>query len=194
MKRPSWNWRGALVTAVITLVAGGLGSLLTTLITNHFQEARRSAEIRERSYARLLAVRDAWAQAIESEQSFDVLFQYHWNRFHLLKDSFDREQAVRYLEKQDRLIEEISACKREALSALGESRSHFRFSSDTEKLIADLERMDPKRVEEPSVASEDALEEWTQEQLDVASRLPDRELRPTINKILEAMLKHVGER
>ena len=195
LKQPN-TWLAPLITAVFTLVGVFAGNYLNQMNTYFLQEKKNIYEMQVESYSKLMGLKLAWSQAIETHSEADLLSQYYDSRSVIKGNRGDLEEAKRQNDRAIVLIQRVSDIQREVFQALGAVRIAFEPTAELETAVDAIYHFKTIVVRPPSpeVKTVHQLDEWKNRQDGLLSQFVKEEYENKFDPLLAELLRQIRAR
>ena len=192
------NTRYSLITqtlaGVFTLLGVVLGSYLNQQNSFALQQRQQRFEMRNTSYAKLMGLKLAWAQAINTNSEAKLLSEYYDARFHMTGNHDDLDEAKRQNDRGIALIPRISDLQREVFQALGDVQLGFAPTAELEAAVDAIYRYRTINVKPPGLArTVKELDAWKEENNQRLPVLLKQEYEDKFDNLLQELLRQLRQ-
>jgi hypothetical protein len=188
--------RGTLKAILITSVLTLIGVCVTTYVVQDFRDkSHREEFLREKrlqSFGDMMGIRVALSQSAVSLQETKINQVYHQAKFSLTHDKLNLDEAMRYVQRSEMLLPEITRDRKRLYELAGSVA--VLFPDIPLDIFANLSHIG---ILEPApspkgIAKVSELEVWRVKQIDLAREHIDKQFRHSMGRLVNHMAKNMG--
>ena len=175
-----------LVAGAFTLAGVWLGSFLSQRNSERQTRRLRMSDLRIRSYAKLMGLKIAITQAVQTNGEAKLLSEYYASRHHITRFADDLEEAKRQNARALSGIPEIAKIRREIFELLGEVKIAFPESDHLNQAVHAVYCTSSIDVPEVrgAILTVEALDAWKIEAVKVLTKVVEHEYSEKIECLL----------
>jgi hypothetical protein len=188
------SWIAPTLAGVFSLLGVGLGNHLNQQNSFALLQRQQRFEMRNTSYAKLMGLKLAWAQAIHTNSEAQLLSEYYDARFHMTGNHDDLDEAKRQNDRGIALIPRISDLQREVFQALGDVQLGFAPTAELEAAVDAIYRyrtINVKPAGLPRTVKE--LDAWKEENTQRLPILLKQEYEVKFDNLLQELLRQLRQ-
>ncbi len=184
--------KAILITSVLTLI----GVCVTTYVAQDLRDkSHREEFLREKrlqSFGDMMGIRATLSQSAVSLQETKINQAYHQAKFSLTHDKVNLDEAMRYEQRSEMLLPEITRDRKRLYELVGSVA--VLFPDIPLDIFANLSQIG---ILEPApspkgIAKVSELEVWRVKQIDLAREHIDKQFRPSVGRLINHMAKNMG--
>jgi hypothetical protein len=188
--------RGTLKAILITSVLTLLGVCITTYVVQDLRDkSHREEFLREKRlqlFGDMMGIRVALSQSAVSLQETKINQAYHQAKFSLTHDKLNLDEAMRYVQRSEMLLPEITRDRKRLYELAGSVAVLFPgIPLDIFANVSKIGILEPAPSPK-GIAKVPELEVWRVKQIDLAREHIDKQFRQSVGRLVNHMAKNMG--
>src|SRR5262245_5347181 len=184
--------KAILVTSVLTLI----GVCITTYVVQDLRDkSHREEFLREKRlqlFGDMMGLRVALSQSAVSLQETKINQAYHQAKFSLTHDKLNLDEAMRYVQRSEMLLPEITRDRKRLYELAGSVAVLFPgIPLDIFANVSKIGTLEPAPSPK-GIAQVSELEVWRVKQVDLAREHIDQQFRQSVGRLVNHMAKNMG--
>jgi len=188
--------RGTLKAILITSVLTLIGVCITTYVVQDLRDkSHREEFLREKRlqlFGDMMGLRVALSQSTVSLQETKINQAYHQAKFSLTHDKLNLDEAMRYVQRSEMLLPEITRDRKRLYELAGSVAVLFPgIPLDIFANVSKIGILEPAPSPK-GIAQVSELEVWRVKQVDLAREHIDQQFRQSVGRLVNHMAKNMG--